>query len=352
MGIKEVCMCLPVVIAAVIGQASAQSTLLISDSNGDGGVGSGNKVVRFEYDTGTGAMVNYFASPIWSPTNNTTGIVQKADGNILVASYNSNSILEYDGVTGQYLGEFVAPGASGLITPNDLALGPNGNIWVSCEIGNKVIAFDGTTGAFVTQRTGIVAPRGLAFNPADGFLYVVESTANRVSRFRLDGQILLPQGIAVSGLLSSPQDVLFRSTGEMYVSNWGTNSIAKAQAIPSNPSPGQFQQFGSTSFFVIPNAFGLNRPIGMQLDADGAVLVTQRTDGEVLRFVPAGPNGPAVSSTVVVAGWTGGLRGGYGLLLYDPPQPPEPCAADMNDDGVLNFFDVSEFLSIFSSGCP
>lgn len=31
----------------------------------------------------------------------------------------------------------------------------------------------------------------------------------------------------------------------------------------------------------------------------------------------------------------------------------EPCSpADLNDDGLLNFFDVSEFLSLFSVGCP
>ena len=31
---------------------------------------------------------------------------------------------------------------------------------------------------------------------------------------------------------------------------------------------------------------------------------------------------------------------------------PNPCPADMNNDGVLNFFDVSEFLGVFGSGCP
>ena len=31
---------------------------------------------------------------------------------------------------------------------------------------------------------------------------------------------------------------------------------------------------------------------------------------------------------------------------------PNPCAADLNDDGVLNFFDVSEFLGVFGAGCP
>ena len=337
-----------------IGQASAQSTLLISDSNGDSGVGAGNKVVRFEYDPGTGtaAMVNHFASPIWSPTNNTTGMVQKADGNILVASYNSNSILEYDAFTGQYLGEFVAPGASGLITPIDLALGPNGNIWVSSEMGNMVMAFDGTTGEFITRREGLVRPRGLAFNPVDGFLYVVESVPNRVSRFRLVGESIIPEGIAVSIWLSSPQDIVFRASGEMYVSNWGDGSILWADGTPPNPPDGQPQEYNYFGQYVLPGESWLYRPIGLQIDNDEALLVTQRGDGKVFRLTPLDIEGWPPTPTVVVEGWTGGLQGGYGLLLYDPPQPPEPCAADMNEDGVLNFFDVSAFLAAFAAGCP
>jgi len=30
---------------------------------------------------------------------------------------------------------------------------------------------------------------------------------------------------------------------------------------------------------------------------------------------------------------------------------PNPCPADMNNDGQLNFFDVSEFLGVFGTGC-
>jgi len=34
------------------------------------------------------------------------------------------------------------------------------------------------------------------------------------------------------------------------------------------------------------------------------------------------------------------------------PNPAADCPADINTDGSLNFLDVSEFLSIFGSGCP
>ncbi|MEX0876382.1 MAG: hypothetical protein WD114_02890 [Phycisphaerales bacterium] len=34
------------------------------------------------------------------------------------------------------------------------------------------------------------------------------------------------------------------------------------------------------------------------------------------------------------------------------PQAAAECTADLNDDGMLNFFDISAFLSAFSAGCP
>ncbi|MDF1810333.1 MAG: right-handed parallel beta-helix repeat-containing protein [Phycisphaerales bacterium] len=40
-----------------------------------------------------------------------------------------------------------------------------------------------------------------------------------------------------------------------------------------------------------------------------------------------------------------------GAYEFQPTNTPA-CAADLNDDGVLNFFDVSQFLTLFGAGCP
>lgn len=40
-----------------------------------------------------------------------------------------------------------------------------------------------------------------------------------------------------------------------------------------------------------------------------------------------------------------------GAFEFQPDGAPA-CAADLNDDGILNFFDVSVFLSAYSAGCP
>jgi hypothetical protein len=29
-----------------------------------------------------------------------------------------------------------------------------------------------------------------------------------------------------------------------------------------------------------------------------------------------------------------------------------PCVADLNTDGLINFFDIATYISIFNAGCP
>ena len=40
-----------------------------------------------------------------------------------------------------------------------------------------------------------------------------------------------------------------------------------------------------------------------------------------------------------------------GYLVFQGATAPA-CPADLTDDGVLNFFDVSAFIQAFSAGCP
>ena len=41
-----------------------------------------------------------------------------------------------------------------------------------------------------------------------------------------------------------------------------------------------------------------------------------------------------------------------GAFEFDVAGAPSDCPADLNGDGVLNFFDVSAFLTFFNAGCP
>jgi len=71
------------------------------------------------------------------------------------------------------------------------------------------------------------------------------------------------------------------------------------------------------------------------------------------------PNGGALENYVVMNGAGGWFDAQYnwspgGLVVNGIVEvaTPNPCTADLNNDGQLNFFDVSEFLGIFGDGCP
>ena len=81
-------------------------------------------------------------------------------------------------------------------------------------------------------------------------------------------------------------------------------------------------------------------------------------------YAPVGPNDSFVHVQDIVNGFAcdGGLiaDGGTGytppamlqMVLYGPAVDPNTCPADLNNDGVLNFFDVSLFIMSFDDFNP
>ena len=53
-----------------------------------------------------------------------------------------------------------------------------------------------------------------------------------------------------------------------------------------------------------------------------------------------------------IVGWGRLLDGSIGAFLIEGFAPPSECAADLNGDGELNFFDVSAFLNAFNAQDP
>lgn len=63
------------------------------------------------------------------------------------------------------------------------------------------------------------------------------------------------------------------------------------------------------------------------------------------------PDGGCAVLTEAVALAIGGTYLGDGTDCATA-ECPQPCLADLNGDGLLNFFDVSTYLALFNSGCP
>jgi hypothetical protein len=55
------------------------------------------------------------------------------------------------------------------------------------------------------------------------------------------------------------------------------------------------------------------------------------------------------TTNIGVPAWA--LNIDMGAYEYQPNAQPD-CLADLNGDGVLDFFDVSQYLNLYSAGCP
>lgn len=42
----------------------------------------------------------------------------------------------------------------------------------------------------------------------------------------------------------------------------------------------------------------------------------------------------------------------HGIAFVNQPNAEPECNADLNNDGVLDFYDVSAYIQLFTFGCP
>lgn len=154
-----------------------------------------------------------------------TAAVFGPDGHLYVASFNSDAVLRYDGTTGVFLDVFVSPGSGNLDGPDaGTKFGPDGNLYVPSFWNNRVLRYDGATGAFldafIPALTGnLRQPRDLTFHR--GHVYVASSQNNRILRFRLDGTFL-----GTFATVQSPYSLAFNpADGYLYVTSLGLNSV-------------------------------------------------------------------------------------------------------------------------------
>ena len=232
------------------------------------GCGPGYGVI--EYDGATGAPIGELipsgsiAASGWllGPRS----VLFCPDGRLLVAGNDNSAVLSYDGVTGEWLGTFAIGGPSpgGLFDPVDIAVGhngnilalasdhsinhpeewgtfrifeyhritgrfvrvfasdlhspfrfafgPNGNLFVVNYFGNDVVELDGQTGHPVgtfLSGGGLTKARGLTFGP-NGNLFVTGRLDGTAGVIEYDGQSGALIGMFATGMLSNPDDLVFK----------------------------------------------------------------------------------------------------------------------------------------------
>ncbi|MCC5823838.1 MAG: NHL repeat-containing protein [Phycisphaerales bacterium] len=327
-----------IALALSAGGALAQSQVIVSDTN--------SKVVRYAWPTGQ--ALDHFIGAGISSLNNAHDMLLAPDGRLYVASLGNNSVIRYESGTGFFSDTFVTPGFGGLSQPSGMTLGPDGWLYVSSLNNSRIIRYNTTSGAseqFVPatggSTGGLNRPFGLAFGP-DGHLYVASRETDRVLRYNgatgdFMDVVVGPDTIPIS----RPTGLLFDADGFLFVASRGTDSVIRVDINTLDAIN-----------FVTSGSGGLSDPQFMRFhpSADASdrtlLVVMSGGSGRVLRYNAF--SGQFLG--VLIESNAGGLGNNPMSILVLPDS--EPCRADFNGDGLLNFFDVSAFINEFNLGCP
>jgi hypothetical protein len=313
------------------------------------------------------------------------------------------AVIEFDGlptgirmldpVSGEVLGDFVAPDFknNGMLFPVEaISAGPNRTVLLGQPGGDGAVFQYDETGNFMGVFIGGTADpnpvdnvRSMVVSDDGRFLYTADwDDTNDVHRFDLaDG---MPDGIGIDALgtlifgsqdapgLGQPQAIEMLEGGDLLVGDLVRRRLVRYNALSGD----RIGNFSETEFV------GSIQDID-QLD-DGSVVSSESGSGDRVRlfsskggliseFGFSDPDGVHVlpgGNYLVGSGSSFGQ--GSGLFCVSPDGTvlavmdssrsygaielvtliEGSCSADLNEDGLLNFFDVSAFLSAFSVGDP
>lgn len=167
---------------------------------------------------------------------------------------------------------------TGLSTPRGLAFDEDQNLFIAEHTTGKI--FKATDIETITEfaATGF-NNNGISFDQNSN-LYVAESFLSQILKFDTDAQ--QSQFLSSADGISSPWDVKFDTTGNLYVSNFSGNILKITPA-------------GSVSEYTS----GLFSPEGIAFDRSGNLFVADRNDRKLIKIAPDG------SSTTLLTGIAG-----------------------------------------------
>jgi len=213
------------------------------------------------YDAVSGAV----QAPIASGLNGPTGLTVDASGNLYTSDFGNNVIRKFAISTGT-LSTFAAlPAGSG---PFGVAFDPAGSAYVSALSSGLIYKFD-SSGARQGGTAAVASPRGIAYNPADGNLYVVSAgSTDAIYKVTPDLTASLFFQSDANHHIMAPRYLAFNPvTGRLLISNSGSANFNGT----SGTDTGFIEEFnGSTDAGVVLS--GLLGPNGLAFDAAASQL--------------------------------------------------------------------------------
>ena len=258
------------------------------------------------------------------------------DGLLYVCSETENRVLRYT-PTLELVDSFIwddpntlADETGGLLNPTGGLFGPDGHFYVSSFETDAILKYDGNTGVFLEVfvppgRGGLNGPdAGMVFHP-NGDLLVPSFWTNAIPRYDSTGAYLgdfVPPGVG----LAQPRVILIREdVGDVLVNSSLNDSVRR------------FALEGGTPLGTFAN---LDRPSGLERDADGNIYVARIAANVVRKF---GPDGTRLGAFVTVG--SGGIVAPTFLKFI----PARRCEGDTDADGDVDMTDLASLLSLFDA---
>ncbi|MES3018675.1 MAG: MBG domain-containing protein [Bacteroidota bacterium] len=196
--------------------------------------------------------------------------------------------------------------------------------WLKIRTGPtvRVVGEDGTPGTsgYVSKKSRLVAPYALACG-ADGTVYIVDKTDNRICKIGPAGEILTIAGGFSSGFkdgngadarFKSPGGIAVDAKGYLYVCDEGNNSIRKITPDGKVTTLNRSQEAGDTDGNL--EAAKFNMPSGICIDSKGTLYVADRGNNRIRTISPEG-----IVSTLAGSGMPGYAEGRGGAAKFNAP---------------------------------
>lgn len=215
-----------------------------------------------------------------------------------------------------------------------LAYNRNRRVFYAIDRDNRLYTIDAGSSSGDAVTPGVIVSgtdlsiNGLAYDPGNDVLYGVAGSNGQLVVISTSSGVASPRGTPAGGGVSA-LDYDYRTRTLFGI----VDSASGSRLVRINPD-GSRVTLGALGVGISDcNGLAYN-------DRDGFLYTVDAVDGRLLRVNPG-------TGAATAVGFSGGVFGAsYGMAC----EQLSACAADFTQDGVVDFSDYLEFLSLFDQG--
>lgn len=136
-------------------------------------------------------------------------------------------------ITGDAVADLVV---AGQVAPNDLVTGPDGRIWFTDPVGpsgrrhagqpgSRVCVYDPGAGTVTVAIEDVEFPNGLAFGPDPEYLYIADTAADEILRYRVGAGAPYHRQVFTRTPGGGPDGLAFDAAGYLYIAAFESDQV-------------------------------------------------------------------------------------------------------------------------------